>query len=154
MTTPPPDRASRHGEALDAILELAVLLTEDMNHDLERRGLTRSRTEVVWRVHHQGPMTQRALADALAVSARNVTGLVDALVETGFVRREDHPTDRRATLVTLTAKGKRAARDLEREHAVLADQLFAELPDEGFDGFRDGLGHVLAVLRRLVAAAR
>ena len=30
-----------------------------------------------------GPMTQRALAEVLGVSARNVTGLVDALVATG-----------------------------------------------------------------------
>ncbi len=41
-------------------------------------------------------MTQRALADALQVTPRNVTGLVDALADSGFVERAPHPTDRRA----------------------------------------------------------
>ncbi len=63
----------------------------------------------VWLLHQNGPSTQRELAEALGVSARNVTGLVDALVETGFVRRGPHPTDRRATLVSLTDPGPRVA---------------------------------------------
>jgi DNA-binding MarR family transcriptional regulator len=140
-------------EALDLLLELSVLLADDMARDLERRGLTRSRTHVVWLVHHRGPMTQRALADATGVSARNVTGLVDALVDTGFVTREPHPSDRRATLITLTKRGRSTADELVREQAALARALFADLPEPGFDHFRAGLDHVVGVLRRLVDEA-
>ncbi len=140
-------------EALDLLLELSVLLADDMARDLERRGLTRSRTHVVWLVHHRGPMTQRALADATGVSARNVTGLVDALVDTGFVTREPHPSDRRATLITLTERGTATADELVREQAALARALFADLPEPGFDHFRAGLDHVVGVLRRLVDEA-
>jgi DNA-binding MarR family transcriptional regulator len=140
-------------EALDLLLELSVLLADDMARDLERRGLTRSRTHVVWLVHHRGPMTQRALADATGVSARNVTGLVDALVDTGFVTREPHPSDRRATLITLTKRGRSTADELVREQAALARALFAGLEEPGFDHFRAGLDHVVGVLRRLVDEA-
>jgi hypothetical protein len=84
-------RQADFNETLDGLLELSVLLADDMARDLERRGLTRSRTHVVWLVHHRGPMTQRALADATGVSARNVTGLVDGLVDTGFVTRSRIP---------------------------------------------------------------
>ena len=147
------DRQADFNRALDGLLELSVLLADDMARDLERRGLTRSRTHVVWLVHHRGPMTQRALADATGVSARNVTGLVDALVDTGFVTREPHPTDRRATLITLTERGAATAGELVREQAVLARALFGDLPDAGFDQFSSGLDHVVGVLRRLVDEA-
>lgn len=140
-------------ETLERILELSVLLTDDMARDLGRRGLTRSRTHVVWLVHHRGPMTQRALAEAIGVSARNVTGLVDGLVETNFVSREPHPSDRRATLITLTARGAATADDLASEQVALARALFADLPDREFDQLRSSLDHVVSVLRNLIAQA-
>ncbi|MEN3610618.1 MarR family transcriptional regulator [Plantactinospora sp. ZYX-F-223] len=42
------------------------------------------------------------LSQALKCTPRNVTGLVDALEAAGFVARSAHPTDRRATVVSLT----------------------------------------------------
>src|SRR5918993_821261 len=95
----------RWAAALDQVLELVVLLNEDMTRSLARIGLTSARAHVLWELHHRGPTTQRVLADALQVSPRNVTGLVDGLVETGFVTREPHPGDRRATLVSFTEHG-------------------------------------------------
>jgi DNA-binding MarR family transcriptional regulator len=82
---------------LDRILELAVLLGDDMDRDLARRGLTGSRAHLVWELHRHGPSTQRTLAEALGVTPRAITGLVDALTDGGFVTREPHPSDRRAT---------------------------------------------------------
>jgi len=137
--------------ALDALLEMTGLLADDMERDLARRGLTRSRASIVWLVALHGPMTQRALADALRVSPRNITGLIDALVATGFVRRDPHPTDRRATLVVLTDQGAAVAEGLRRDHAELADQLFGALSAREFAGLHRGLVHVRDVLRRLIA---
>jgi hypothetical protein len=48
------DREADFTKTLDGLLELSVLLADDMARDLERRGLTRSRTHVVWLVHHRG----------------------------------------------------------------------------------------------------
>ena len=39
------------------------------------------------------------------MTARNVTGLIDALEHDGLVERLPHPSDRRATLVRLTVAG-------------------------------------------------
>ncbi len=143
-----------HEAAFDRVIELALVLNEDMSHGLGALGLTRSRTEVLWVLHHRGPSTQRTLADAMGVSARNVTGLVDALVATGFVTREPHPTDRRAALVTLTEHGERTTAVLARDYAELARALFADMPAERFECFVAGLERVLAELRERVAAAR
>lgn len=39
-----------------------------------------------------------------------VTGLIDRLEKSGYVKRSDHPDDRRVYLVYLTQKGNRIAK--------------------------------------------
>ncbi len=133
--------------ALDRVLELVVLLNGDMTQSLARDGLTTSRARVLWELRQHVSLTQRDLADALGVSARTITGLVDGLVATGFVTREPHPTDRRATLVTFTGHGASTVETMERGQRELAHLLFAGMPDERLDCFVAGLDDVLAVLR-------
>ncbi len=137
-------------EALDQVLELAVLLNEDMTRALAREGLTASRTHLLWELLHRGPSTQRVLAEALRVSARNITGLVDGLVETGFVTREPHPTDRRATLVTLTGHGAAVMAEMKVGHQEFAQLLFGDMSARQLDGFTKGLVTVLSKMRSLV----
>jgi DNA-binding MarR family transcriptional regulator len=132
-------------DTLDRLLELVVLLNEDMTQALAREGLTVPRARVLWLLHHHGPSTQRALADALKVTPRNVTGLVDGLVASGHVTREPHPTDRRATLVSLTDRADVTLTEMDTEHGRLAELLFGDMPR--FDAFAAGLDHVTDRLR-------
>jgi DNA-binding MarR family transcriptional regulator len=138
-----PDRTP----ALDLVYELVLLLGDDMRRALARDGLTESRAALLWHLDQRGPSTQRALADALRVSPRNVTGLVDALEETGFVRRAPHPEDRRATLVTFTEHGAEVAASLSRGKEELADVLFGGMAADRYACFVEGLTEVLATLR-------
>ena len=137
---------------LDRVLELTVLLSRDATESLAREGLTESRAHLVWQLRQRGPCTQATLAADLHVTPRTVTALVDGLVATGFVTREPHPSDRRATLVTFTERGRATAQALVDGHRRLARQLFAGLPDDVFDGFDAGLVHVIARFRGVLAA--
>jgi DNA-binding MarR family transcriptional regulator len=137
---------SGHTAALDRVLELVVVLNDDMTSTLAHEGLTPSRAHLLWELRRRGPSTQRVLADAMSVSARNVTGLVDALVTTGFVTREPHPTDRRASLVSFTEHGVKVADALHRGQQELAHLLFAAMPAERLDCFVEGLDEVLTRL--------
>ena len=122
-------------------------MAEAMEHDLRERGLTRARATVIAYLHRGGPMRQRDLAEALRVSARNVTGLLEGLETTGFVARTVHPNDRRATLVTLTEQGKAVAKAMQTDEQRLARFLFADVADDDMDGCAATLDHVLAQLR-------
>jgi DNA-binding MarR family transcriptional regulator len=141
------DTAQRHAAALGQLLELTVLLNEDLTTSLVADGVTASRAPLLWYVGQHGPSTQRALADALGVAPRTVTGLVDALEETGFVTREPHPTDRRATLVTFTPRGRRLVAKWQRGQGEFAELLFGRMPPRRFAGLVAGLDDVLATLR-------
>jgi DNA-binding MarR family transcriptional regulator len=128
-------------------LELVVLLSDDMTQALGSLGLTRSRAHLLWELRQRGPVSQRVLADSLKVTPRAVTGLVDALVASGLVTRELDPSDRRAALVTFTARGETLIAQLEREHEALAHALFGPMSAAELDSFARGLDDVINRLR-------
>jgi DNA-binding MarR family transcriptional regulator len=100
-------------------------------------GMTLPGLRLVERLHCQGPAMMRTLADELGLSPRNVTALVDALEDDGLVARRSHPTDRRATLVALTADGLTAAGALIAPRILAMGALFEALDDgecEQFSG--------------------
>jgi DNA-binding MarR family transcriptional regulator len=132
-------------DTLDRLLELVVLLDGDMTRSLAREGLTVPRAHLLWQLHHHGPCTQRTLADALEVTPRNITGLVDGLVASGHVTREPHPRDRRATLVSLTKRAAATLADMDAQRKQLALLLFGGMPD--YPEFAAGLDHVTERLR-------
>ena len=135
----------------DRLLEIADLFQRDMERAFDGTPLTPARTHVLWVLHHVGPSTQQALAVALDVTPRNVTGLVDALEASRFVTREPHPTDRRATLVTLTSEGTTAMAAMTAEREQLAAELVAGFDDAELASLRAGLDRVAGRLRELIA---
>jgi DNA-binding MarR family transcriptional regulator len=143
MKQPNHDRTAAANEGMAALFTLTALLGDAMDTGLAAHGLTRARAEVIWTLHHQGAMTQRELSRALECSPPNVTGLLDGLEDAGFVTRERHPTDRRATLVKLTALGTRTTAGWSTEYMQFAATLFADLATSELRNFVDNLRRVL-----------
>ncbi len=133
--------------ALERLYELAVLLVDGMDRGLGEQGLTRARAEMIWRLHRQGPMTQRDLSRMLQCTPRNVTGLVDALEAGGLVVRRPHPSDRRATLVALTEQGERAAAAWQAGYQDVGALLFADIEPAELGRFAATLDILLKRLR-------
>lgn len=139
--------------ALSRLFLATVILSDDMKRGLEARGLTRARASALWQISHRETITQRELADALKVTPRNVTTLIDGLEKTGFVIRRDHPNDRRAVLLVLTAAGTQITDRLKQENAELARSLFEGLSPSKLEQFAETLEFVIARLQRLIAEA-
>ena len=138
---------ARVGLALERLIEIGILLTEAMERGLAERGLSRPRAELLWRLHHQPAMTQRELSQALRCTPRNVTDLVDALEGSDLVARGPHPNDRRATLVTLTERGRAEAQRMQAGYQQLAESLFGQTSGAELETFLDVLENCLALLR-------
>jgi DNA-binding MarR family transcriptional regulator len=134
--------------ALERLFEVAGLLSDSMGEGLNDLELTPARAEIVWRVGRHGPLTQRQLSDALRCTPRNVTGLVDALEDMGLVARQPHPTDRRATLVTLTDHGAELERAWRAGHQHLARHLFGDMEADELTNLVTALDRVVERLRQ------
>ena len=84
------------------------------------------------------------LSARLMVTGGNVTGIVDQLEGEGLVVREDHPTDRRAFRVRLTAAGRRQFRRMAAVHEAWIVELF-----DGWDAAQKNQVHgLLATLKQ------
>jgi len=124
-----PERAAA-AEVWGLITDLAL------DHDRRREvtdalNISFSRARALRRVARQA-MTMGQLAAALDIDRPNATTLVDDLERQDLVRRTPHPTDRRATLVEATPKGKRLARRADRILATPPDSLTALSDDDLF----------------------
>jgi DNA-binding MarR family transcriptional regulator len=70
-------------------------------------------------------MLMSELSRFLLVSNGNVTGIVNRLVEEGFVVRAQRDGDRRTSFVRLTAKGRNAFAEMAAAHERWIDELLA-----------------------------
>jgi DNA-binding MarR family transcriptional regulator len=77
-----------------------------------------------------------------------VTGLVDDLEGVGLVERRPHPTDRRASLVTLTRKGKSTTEWMLSERRNAAEALFGDVDGKQLAAFITVMHDVLGKLER------
>lgn len=122
--------------ALEKVFELAARVADVMSGALTDRGLTPARAEVLFVLHQHGrPMVQRELSQALRCTPRHVTALVDALQQHGTVRRDPHPTDRRATLVALTDAGAATAGWMDDARRAAARAILGDVPARDLASF-------------------
>src|SRR5712692_8638693 len=89
----------------DAFADFLPRFKRWVEHLLPSGGPTAVRVRLLGTVHCEGQQKMSELATALAVTARRVTALVDALEDEGLVARAPDPRDRRVTWVTLTESG-------------------------------------------------
>ena len=92
-------------------------------------------------------ITMSALSERLMVTNGNVTALVERLAADGLVARTPSPTDGRAPLVRLTARGSRARAAMAPEHHRWIGELFAPLTADERAQLHLLLGKLKASLR-------
>src|SRR5918911_2652596 len=76
--------------------------------------LTMSQLKVLFLLYAERHASMTRLAEALNVTLATGSGIVDRLVEHGWVRREEDPHDRRIVLCTLTGDGVRVTERLQQ----------------------------------------
>jgi len=73
------------------------------------------------------PLTMSQLSKELKVSNGNVTGVIDRLEKTGFVKRVRAEHDRRIQFIELTAKGRKEFNRMASRHERWVAELLSEL---------------------------
>ncbi len=138
---PEPDPAPEPAAAVDTepeipLGDLFLLTSRQVRHrwaaSLTPWDLAPHQGRALRLVADLGPVRPGVLAEHLRIAPRSVTDVVDALEQRGLVERRPDPGDRRATVLRLTAAGRkvRAAIDASRRETV--DDFFGWLsgPDQ------------------------
>ena len=90
----------------------------------------------------EGGLKMSGLSSQLLVSNGNVTGIVDRLVGDGMVERVTADGDRRASLVRLTAKGRKDFIAMAARHEAMINDVFSDLEEQDLNGLADIFGRL------------
>ena len=120
----PQGRVADGMAAITSLTRVQAIYQQRIDELLRPMGLTFARYEILMLLSFSraGALPLAAIGRRLQVHPTSVTSAVDRLERQGFVEREDHPTDRRAKLATLTEDGRAVAKAAT---AVLNDEVFA-----------------------------
>lgn len=134
---PDPFGADLAASVFGHLFRLVPRLMELQEIGVREYGLGFARGRVLWALRESGPVLMRALSEALQISPRTVTGLVDALEADGWVSRSPHPTDRRATIISLTPTAATTMAQLSDSYQALAEELLGDVPAAELVRFRE-----------------
>ena len=118
----------------------------------ERFGTTLARFDYLAQLARvPAGLRMRELSHRLMVTGGNVTGLTRELANEGLVERRGVAGDRRAQIVRLTAKGRRAFDAMAIEHERWVVDLFAGLKSEERERLHGLLGHLKSTVAQRAA---
>ena len=75
-------------------------------------------------------LRQKQLTEEMRINASTMSEFISHLESDGYVERNVDPSDKRATLITLTEKGRARAHELQDERKEKLDQLFSPLTED------------------------
>ena len=76
---------------------------------------------------HKGPLTIGEIQSRVPLALGSMTAVVDRLERRGLILRTPSPSDRRAKLLKLSAKGRAAVKDAFDRHAADLESVMAVL---------------------------
>ena len=110
------------------IIELLFFAYRDVTSDpdaiLEKSGFGRAHHRVVHFVDREPGMTVADLLDTLKITKQSLARVLKQLIDSGYIRQETGPEDRRQRMLYTTEEGKALARALaEPQSRRIADAL-------------------------------
>lgn len=97
--------------------------------------ITPSQWGVIMLVQQRGESSVKDIARTLHVSSSAATQLVDGLVKSGYVAREEHAKDRRAVVLTLSKKTKNQVVKMKKRMIQKFLQVFKVLTEKEFNQY-------------------
>jgi len=89
-----------------------------------------SHLEIMHYIAERTNPTMKEVAEYLRITPPSVTTIIDAMVESGLVKRETASSDRRSVRVTLTPKAVKLSKTLQKKKTALLTTLLKKLTPE------------------------
>jgi len=119
------DQSANGMAAITSLMRAHQIALARVERVLHPYAVTFARYEVLMLLYfsRRGSLPMSIIGSRLQVHQTSVTNAVDRLETAKLVRRRSHPTDRRATLVELTAAGRKLAMKATQ---ALNEEVFTE----------------------------
>lgn len=115
-----------HGFLLGKLSQRLIRQAEEALSSLE---LQAKQVGVLTLLDEVGPKSQKEIGHRLEIDRTTMVSLVDGLEQNKLVARKPDPSDRRAFLVTLTAKGTKTLHKAQEIIAVTEQKFLSKLSE-------------------------
>jgi DNA-binding MarR family transcriptional regulator len=133
--------------------ELEGAITPIIPHDWLTTDLTMPQLKVMTILWREGPARMSELASGLAVTLATATGVVDRLVEKGYVVREGLPGDRRVVICRLSQEGEEFMKALWLSGRVQIARILEVMTPEQLKIVAQGTEVFIEAAKRLQVAS-
>lgn len=110
-----------------ALCRATTVVARAVDAEFTEYDVTAAQHLVLKMLSDVGPCSQQELSEQLRIDRSVMVGCIDGLEDSGLVRRERHPKDRRANAITLTPEGLVALAEVESGVPQLLDHAFHAL---------------------------
>lgn len=93
-------------------------------------GLSMPQFSILMQLHHKGACGMSEISDRFEVTPAAASQLVEKLVQSGFILRDEDPNDRRAKLLNLTDSGRDLIQQGIEERYRWMEQIASRLDAE------------------------
>ena len=93
-------------------------------------GLSMPQFSLLTQMYHRGACGMSGISERFEITPAAASQMVDKLVQSGYIVREEDPTDRRAKLLNLTPKGRQLIDEGNAERYRWVDDLSGKLNAE------------------------
>ena len=97
-------------------------------------------------------MKMGELSRHMMVTNGNITGITDQLEKEGLVERNKVATDRRSSIIKLTAKGKRTFRKMAESHEQWIQGVMAGMSEKSKKNLFEALGELKLIVQTQLTA--
>ncbi|MDP4162212.1 MAG: MarR family transcriptional regulator [Bacillota bacterium] len=121
-----------NNEILESFSEINKAIYQLIKVDADRIGITVVQLKALYKLSSSPDIGLGELAEKLRLTNSTVSGVIDRLVQNGFVERIVPPENRRAISIHLTQKGKHSLETLLSSDSNLVKKMkdVMDLPEE------------------------
>jgi MarR family transcriptional regulator, 2-MHQ and catechol-resistance regulon repressor len=106
---------------------------------IRKLGLTPVQFDVIATLANQPPMSYRCLGERTLISKSSLTGVVERMINRGYVSTELNPEDARSQLLKLTIKGQKIFDKAFPEHIQYLNLAFDQLSKKQLQDMENSL---------------
>lgn len=130
MTNPQPPIDDPHRRRLPPLLRRCWYgLNQAFRKRLAHIGLTPNQFTVLrWLEEDPGGIRQTTICDRMASDPNTIAALVERMANDGLIKRKIDPSDRRARLISITAKGRRLYTKARPVAIDLQEEVLGSIP--------------------------
>jgi DNA-binding MarR family transcriptional regulator len=131
-------------------LRLAIVRTARRMRQEAEPGLSPTLTAALGTIERHGPVTPSELADAERVKRPTATRIAATLEDEGLISRARDPSDGRASLLSISPRGRELLRRLRKRKNAYLSRRMRDLPPDDVEA----LERAAEVLERMLEGER